>query len=155
MTASKVLMMAPQSGAILAVVLLLAMLEVLPIIMATTTVNTALLHNVRSHLIGRINSNRSTECQCLLSTVSPYHLLNLCKVCLKTHANEHSNLPENGYNGNPGWNNGNNGGSKPLNQNNMLTRTWTDASGHRKSPSMWNDDSKSINGLFYLICLFI
>lgn len=148
MTASKVSMTVLQSGAILAVVLQLPMLALLPTITATT-VSTVWLHNVHRHPIGRTNSNRSnsTECPCPLSTVSLYGLCTTCHLLTDTPT-----LAENGYSGNPGWNNGNNGANKPLNQNNMLTRTWTDASsGHRKSPSMWNDDNKSINGLFTLI----
>lgn len=45
-----------------------------------------------------------------------------------------------------GWNNDatNNGGNKMANQ--MLNRTWTDASGHRKSPSLWTEETKNLNG---------
>lgn len=44
-------------------------------------------------------------------------------------------------NGNGGNKSGNGGGNQP-----GLTRTWTEPSGHRKSPSMWNDEAKSLNG---------
>lgn len=132
MTASKVSMTAQQSGAIQVAALL-----------ATAAASTDLCAS-RSHQTGRINSSPSTECQCLLSTVSE-----MLVSFVITHFDTILIFAENGYSGNPGWN-GNNGGNKPLNQN-MLTRTWTDASGvHRKSPSMWNDDSKSMNGVFIL-----
>ena len=67
-------------------------------------------------------------------------------------------LLENGFN-NSGWNNNNNGGNGGSasnkstvnnNQPGILNRTWTDASGHRKSPNLWNEDVKSLNGMCFI-----